>query len=139
MSKQKAVNEALRWLNTAKEDMEAAEILKDAKKYAHACFLLQQAAEKAIKALYYKNEENPWGHSCKKLIEDLQSVNLDTYKALKPFEEKGGILDRFYIPTRYPNGLPDITPTEAYTREDVEMGEEIAKGILEAAEKIIRR
>jgi hypothetical protein len=26
----------------------------------------------------------------------------------------------FYIPTRYPNGLPDLTPSEAYMEEDAE-------------------
>jgi HEPN domain-containing protein len=29
-------------------------------------------------------------------------------------------LDWFYIPTRYPNGLSELTPAEAYLEEDAE-------------------
>jgi HEPN domain-containing protein len=30
-------------------------------------------------------------------------------------------LDRYYIPTRYPNGLPDLTPGQVYFRKDAEI------------------
>ncbi len=51
MSGERNKHEAERWLNTAKEDIEAASILFNNKKFSHACFLSQQAAEKAIKAV----------------------------------------------------------------------------------------
>jgi HEPN domain-containing protein len=38
------------------------------------------------------------------------------------------VLDRFYIPTRYPNGLPDLTPAEAFTADDAEVCLEYAVG-----------
>lgn len=28
------------------------------------------------------------------------------------------MLDKFYIPTRYPNGLPDLIPGHVYGQED---------------------
>jgi len=31
--------------------------------------------------------------------------------------EKWAVLDSYYIPTRYPNGLPDDIPARVYNRE----------------------
>ncbi|WP_235603323.1 HEPN domain-containing protein [Thermoanaerobacter sp. YS13] len=31
---------------------------------------------------------------------------------------EGGSLDKYYIPTRYPNGLPGGIPSEAFIEED---------------------
>ena len=39
---------------------------------------------------------------------------------LEPYTRMGMVLDRFYIPTRYPNGLPDITPDAAFTDENAD-------------------
>jgi HEPN domain-containing protein len=36
-------------------------------------------------------------------------------------------LDRFYIPTRYPNGVPEGTPRENYTAGDSEFALRIAR------------
>jgi HEPN domain-containing protein len=47
------MREAERWLNQAKNDLEAAKWNSEGKFYAHACFLSQQAAEKALKAYLY--------------------------------------------------------------------------------------
>jgi hypothetical protein len=47
------------------------------------------------------------------LIDDLEGVDLTLYKNLRKLGRSGMVLDRFYIPTRYPNGLPDITPDQA--------------------------
>ena len=46
---------------------------------------------------------------------------------------KGGFgrQKKISIPTRYPNGLPDLTPGQSYQESDVEIA-------LSAAEKIIR-
>jgi HEPN domain-containing protein len=38
-----------------------------------------------------------------------------------------------YIPTRYPNGLPGLTPGESYGREEAEAAIADAKAIVEAA------
>jgi len=32
------------------------------------------------------------------------------------------LLDKYYIPTRYPNGLPDLTPGEVYREDDSTRG-----------------
>jgi hypothetical protein len=45
MSNDKLRTEATRWYNTALEDLDAAQIMRDNKKFAHGCFLSQQALE----------------------------------------------------------------------------------------------
>jgi HEPN domain-containing protein len=118
MSLEKARSEAARWLETAEQDLDTAILLKEHGRFAHACFHAQQAGEKAMKAVWYHCDADPWGHSVRRLIEDLENVDLNLYEQLKAGIRAGNILDRFYIPTRYPNGLPDLTPGEAYLDED---------------------
>jgi hypothetical protein len=37
---------------------------------------------------------------------------------MKKLERIGSVLGRINIPTRYPNGLPEMTPDSAFSRED---------------------
>jgi HEPN domain-containing protein len=129
VEKQRA--EAGRWIETALEDLDAARVLRESGKFAHACFHAQQAGEKAVKAVWHLIGEDPWGHSLKKLIEDLGEVDQKACAALSPVVKDGMVLDRFYIPTRYPNGLPDITPAAAFDEAD-------ADACRDHAEKIVR-
>ncbi|SPD74995.1 conserved hypothetical protein [uncultured Desulfobacterium sp.] len=138
MSIEKSMKEALRWLKTAEDDLDAATILKKNGKFPQACFHAQQAGEKAIKAVWYSIDADPWGHSIKKLIEDLQNVDLSLCERFKVVRRPAMILDRFYIPTRYPNGLPDITPAEAYVEEDAKMCIEYAKKIIQAVNVVLQ-
>jgi len=41
-------------------------------------------------------------------------------------------LDRYYIPTRYPNGLPGGIPKENFTEEDADEGIKAAEEIIKA-------
>jgi len=130
MSIEKRLYEAKRWVSTARDDMDTADILKEKGKFAHACFHSQQAGEKAIKAIWYFLDADPWGHSIQRLIEDLESVDGNVYQVLKKLIRRGMVLDRYYIPTRYPNGLPDITPDLAFSQEDADIGITYAREII---------
>lgn len=46
-----------------------------------------------------------------KLMKDALKYDKELGKA-----EKASVLDKYYIPTRYPNGLPGGVPYEALTR-----------------------
>jgi HEPN domain-containing protein len=138
MSKEKNKQEAERWFLTAEDDLDTAVILKDKGKFAHSCFHAQQAGEKALKAAWYFADADPWGHSIKKLIDDLQYVNLTLFECLIKLVRPGMLLDRFYIPTRYPNGLPDLTPDEAFNQEDAVEGVKHAEEILKKVRDCIR-
>lgn len=138
MSTEKNRIEAQRWLHTADDDLDTAIILKANRKFAHSCFHAQQAAEKALNAVWYYSDADPWGHSIKKLIEDLKSVDMGLFEIFKNFSRQGTILDRFYIQTRYPNGLPDITPDIAFNEEDADICIANAGAIIGAVHTLLR-
>jgi HEPN domain-containing protein len=116
MSKSEQRHTAERWLATAREDWDSARILADAGRHAHACFLFQQAAEKAIKALWHAEDSDPWGHSVQRLLQEYPGDIAPPRK--NECIEAAAALDKYYIPTRYPNGLPDLTPHTVYRSSD---------------------
>ena len=137
MSVEKNKKEAERWFTTAQGDFKTASILMNNGRYAHACFHFQQTGEKAIKAVWYLLDADPWGHSITKLLQDLEAIDLPTFNKLEHLLKPATLLDRFYITTRYPNGLPELTPEEAYLEEDAQSCLENSQKILSAAEPII--
>jgi HEPN domain-containing protein len=130
MSQSKNRYQAERWLLTAQEDLRAAQALLDAQMYAQACFYAQQAGEKAVKALWYAVDADPWGHSVQRLIDDFP--RRDEITNVITWIEQGARLDKFYIPTRYPNGLPDLTPGQVYQRAEGEEGLQTARLLVAA-------
>ena len=118
MSRREDLYQAKRWLDTARGDLQAARTLMDSGHHAHACFASQQCGEKAIKAIWYALGEDPWGHAIQKLV--MQCPARGRIGDLNRWVETAASLDRFYIPTRYPNGLPDLTPEETYFQRDAE-------------------
>lgn len=135
MSRDKEVYEARRWVDTAHEDIDAARVLLDKQKFSHVCFFAHQAAEKALKALWISIGEDPWGHSLHKLITDMPHADIKT--SMQEFIEESAVLDRYYIPTRYPNGLPDLTPGKYYFQKDATLCIESAERIINKVRKII--
>lgn len=129
MSLDKQRYEAARWLETAQEDLESACILLEKGKFSHACFLAQQCAEKAVKALWYWDGEDPWGHSVQKLLQELPNEALRA--RTRHLLEAAAELDRFYVPTRYPNGLPDLTPGKCFFQKDADEAVRTARRLLD--------
>jgi HEPN domain-containing protein len=116
MSQSDARDEAQRWWLTAQDDLEAAKTLHQAGKYSHACFLSQQSAEKAMKALWFALDSDPWGHSVQRLV--MQFPRPDRLRNVQNWITQAACLDKFHIPTRYPNGLPDLIPSQVYNEQD---------------------
>ena len=79
--------------------------------------------------MYFSRDIEPWGHSLLKLSKEFVGSNEDM-KQMKQIEKDFRDLDRYYIPTRYPDGLPGTTPAEAYGSEDSEAAIKSAKSIL---------
>jgi HEPN domain-containing protein len=129
MSVEKNREQAMRWFITAQDDLQSSEILHANLKFAQSCFYAQQAGEKALKAMYFSRDIEPWGHSLLKLSKEFVGTNEDM-KQMKQIEKDFRDLDRYYIPTRYPDGLPGTTPAEAYGSEDSEAAIKSAKSIL---------
>jgi len=131
MSVEKRRLEALRWLAQAQDDWEAGQALLEAGKYAQAAFLAQQAGEKALKGLWIALGLDPWGHSLARFLRDLPPEEAPFFHPLLP---QALALDKLYIPTRYPDALPGLTPKEAYTEAEGRKALEDARAILEAVE-----
>ena len=114
------------WLNQAARDLEHAKLV--AKKGFHewACFSAQQAAEKAVKALHQALGADIWGHSTWRLLEELPAG----WRPGPELVDLARELDRFYMPTRYPNMHPSGSPYQYYTKSDAERAVEIAERIV---------
>ena len=119
--------EADRWMRQAERDLEDAGFLQDGKRYNLACFVSQQAGEKALKAyLYHHGAEDVWGHSLADLCEDAKVLNrmFDVIKSLAV------LLDKYHDLTRYPHMLPGGIPSEAYDEVDAERAIHIAQEVI---------
>ncbi|MBL7163206.1 MAG: HEPN domain-containing protein [Anaerolineales bacterium] len=92
-----------------------------------SCFASQQAAEKAIKSLFLKLQMEAWGHT---LIVLLGNLPLD-YRPSQDLLDYARVLDKHYIPTRYPNGFDSGAPTDFYTLKEAEGSCTYAKALLE--------
>lgn len=120
------------WLDTARKDLDLAQLAAGAEFHAHACFNAHQAAEKAVKAIHYaKGARMVLGHGIRQLIERLDIPSLTL---LLPAARQ---LDLYYVPTRYPNGLDDGTPDEAFSADQSSQALDLARGIVAAATGII--
>ncbi len=93
-----------------------------------ACFAAQQAAEKALKAVHGARGQDAWGHSVTELLDALVAGELSIDEAML---DRGRALDKLYVPTRYPNGLPAGAPTDYYTRSEAERAITDAEAIIE--------
>ncbi len=113
------LKQALRDLNHARKSIELGD-------YEWACFAAQQAAEKAVKALYQRLGIEVFGHSVSRMLANLPTE----YKPPEELIEKAKELDRHYIPTRYPNFHPEGAPMDYYGREDAERAVRYAEEII---------
>src|SRR2546427_1572388 len=121
------LEEGQRWLAQADEDLKWVKDLANRGGYYLACFLAQQTAEKAMKAfLYAQGEEVVLGHSVERLCAAASRWKPDLTESVK----RWAVLDLYYIPTRYPNGLPDSIPAKVFT-------EEVAKTAAALADEIV--
>ncbi len=123
--------EARRWYQQARFDLQAARWNARGAFYNTACFLAQQAAAKALKSLLYAvgaRKEALLTHSLSTMIQKAGRQ----VPALLDCREGARQLDLHYVPSRYPNGLPDGIPHLFY-------GEATATGAITAAEALVSK
>ncbi|HWP48238.1 MAG TPA: HEPN domain-containing protein [Candidatus Limnocylindrales bacterium] len=92
-----------------------------------SCFASHQAAEKALKAVFQKLGMEAWGHTLTALIGNLPS-SLPVSESLVNYAR---MLDKHYIPMRYPNGFESGAPMDFYTEEEAQNAIRYAEAILE--------
>ena len=114
--------DARRWLRQAENDLDFARLALREGFFAQACFMAHQVAEKALKALaYHRGDRYVTGHSLLELLSSLEPAHPE----LSGHRELAGLLDQYYLTTRYPDALPGGVPFEAYNRGQ---GEDAVQG-----------
>ena len=120
------------WLKHAHSELRFGGLALENGFYAQACFIAQQVAEMALKAIaYYRRADAVKAHSIKNISQAL-GINgkIETY---------GRKLDMYYTSTRCPDALPDnIVPAEFFTVEQAREALQMAKEILEIADKEVK-
>ena len=82
-----------------------------------ACFASHQAAEKALKALHLHHGQQSWGHGLGRSFRDLPpALAMQLADQVADLEDRLRVLDALYIPTRYPDSLPEGAPTDHFGR-----------------------
>lgn len=113
------------WLEQARANLAHAGRSLEMDDYAWACFAAQQAAEAALKALHMRYGQVAWGHSVLDLISGLP----EEVRPEETLVEKARVLDKYYIPTRYPGAHPAGSAARHYTggeaRQAVDMAGEV--------------
>jgi len=126
-------HESLRWLTQAQDEFQDADELRKRGRFYLALFHFQQAAEKALKAYLYlkvKSVEVFRTHSVDELSKMAVEIDSD-FKRVASAKK----LDRYYLPTRYPNGLPGGVPSRYFDDpEEAEQAMQLAKNVIDLVE-----
>ena len=123
------------WLSQAENDLAFAKVALREEFFAQACFNPHQVAEKALKSLaYLRGDRYVIGHSLDELVSTLEP----TYAQLSQWRDAAGILDTYYVPTRYPNALPGSAPFRVYKTDQATEAVDWAGEIVDMARDIVR-
>jgi len=130
------LTEARRWLRQAEEHLAVARWNGEGKYWAAGCFQAQQAAELALKAVLIRAGERVI------LMHGVVALLKHVAAAHSTFGTLGGAarrLDRYYIGTRYPNGLASGTAAENFDEEDFQTAVAAATEVLSAARQVVEQ
>jgi HEPN domain-containing protein len=128
------------WIAQALRDLDNAKYEMAGEFYEGTCFLCQQSAEKAVKAVYQKMGAEAFGHSVAGLLS-----RLPIEKELSDKGERSQLvsfakeLDKAYILARYPNSHPEGAPYTAYTATEAERSINYAERIVRFCENSLSK
>jgi HEPN domain-containing protein len=107
---------ARRWLEQAEHDLEVVRLHVEKGFWSDACFMAEQTVQVALKAyLYGQGERFIPIHSVYELALECERRN----SAFTPVVEWGKVLDKYYIPARYPDALaPPAVPYKSFTEKE---------------------
>jgi len=115
------------WFRQALRDLQHARDALDRTTFEWAAFAAQQAAEKAVKALYQRLGAEARGHSVTQLLAALPPGARPPDALIETAKE----LDKHYITPRYPNSYPEGAPMDFYTRAEALRAVDGAERIIE--------
>lgn len=127
-----------RWIRSSRGTLSSARGDLERGDYNWACFKAHQAAEFAVKALLHGLGLPAYGHSVSALL----SKAPRELKAGEELIHAAKTLDKYYVPTRYPNAWAEGIPEDYYTAEDASQAIEYAgeiSGWVEASWRLLKR
>ena len=116
---------ASRWLAFAREDLRMAELALAEGIHNQVCFHAQQCGEKAIKAWLERH-----GHVIPRTHRMADLLALLPPDLMEGVADGLRLLDRFYIPTRYPDALPGGALGGLPSTEDAQEALDLARSVL---------
>jgi HEPN domain-containing protein len=124
-----------RWLKEAESTFRQAKRNCEERAYNLACFLAEQASQKALKAVLYLDGARFINiHSIRELLNEA----LKKHGEFLELVEAGTKLDQYYLSTRYPDAVPEpAVPSEIFVKSQAEEAVEIAGKIFEACRQLI--
>ncbi|MHA1232056.1 MAG: HEPN domain-containing protein [Candidatus Helarchaeota archaeon] len=128
------MNRSHDWLEQARRELEAAKDLYNTKHYAWTCFTCQHSAEKSLKSILEKYNIPSFGHNLINLISEVEKL----VKIPNKIKNACFILNRYYIPTRYPDAYPSGVPAEMFNNNDAFQALKLAEEVYKFAEKITK-
>ncbi|MBS3934247.1 MAG: HEPN domain-containing protein [Truepera sp.] len=127
----KRKTDAERWFKQALYDLKAARWNIEGGFNDTACFLAQQASEKALKSLLYYLGARRTALLTHSLVDMVKEAGQEVTSVATLLDEARN-LDLHYIPSRYPDSLPAGYPHEHYSRRIAESAVADAEAIVGA-------
>jgi HEPN domain-containing protein len=121
-----------RWVEQAQHQLRVVESLLERAFWSDVCFMAEQTAQMALKAfLFGRGRRTVPIHSVQELAAQCSELDERFGEAV----EWGKVLDRYYIPTRYPDALaPPAVPYRSFTEADGLQAHGYARDILRLVE-----
>ena len=119
-------------MEQAKGEFKAAKDLLATSNYAWCCFACHQATEKALKAILEHFGSPTVGHNLIALIHEVFKFT----PISKEIEAACRVLNRYYIPTRYPNAFPSGAPVHMFNEDDAGEALQHAERVMDLARKV---
>jgi len=119
------------WLKQSENDLKFARGALGDGFYAQACFIAQQASEKAMKAiLLSRNLTPPFTHNLSELCRTLR-INGRLLQA-------AAVLDLYYVAGRYPTGASSLAPYELFDARQAQEALTFASRFIKAARAALK-
>ena len=122
------MNRAQDWLNQSIAFFQDAKNNNKLKSYYLCCFLCQQSAEFAIKALCEHKKLRCWGHELISIQSILESAG--KIRIPQKIKNAAAVLSKYYISARYPDAYTSGSPYQLFTAFESEQALKFAEEVI---------
>lgn len=122
------------WLREAQAELRAGRDLLKGKHWSWCCFTCQQAAERALKAMCEHFRSPQFGHNLNLLLQAIEAYT----PVSGSVQMACARLNRYYIPTRYPNAFDRGAPADQFFEADARQALQDAEEVMSFAESVVR-